>query len=115
MQVKCSNYTKYDSSGNVDPNFPITGVTSAIGSYIPGDNSFIEIKIPLSIFDVCNSTTNGVITLAKYLSFSGGSINSAPCALEDINFTIGLNGIVTPNKNTVQDKILKQLLVLRAN
>jgi hypothetical protein len=32
----------------VDPNFPITGVTSAIGSYIPGDNSFIEIKIPLS-------------------------------------------------------------------
>jgi hypothetical protein len=47
--------------------------------------------------------------LAKYLSFSGGSINSAPCALEDINFTIGLNGIVTPIRNTVQDKILKQL------
>jgi hypothetical protein len=58
----------------------------------------LKLKYLYLIFDVCNSTTNGVITLAKYLSFSGGSINSAPCALEDINFTIGLNGIVTPNK-----------------
>jgi len=104
--------TKYDSAGNVDPNFPITGVTSAIGSYIPGDNSFIEIKIPLSIFDVCNSTTNGVITLAKYLSFSGGSINSAPCALEDINFTIGLNGIVTADKEYCAGQDTKTTLSL---
>jgi hypothetical protein len=53
-----------------------------------------------------------VITLAKYLSFSGGSINSAPCALEDINFTIGLNGIVTPNKEYCAGQDTKTTLSL---
>ncbi|TRW96161.1 Ig-like domain-containing protein, partial [Flavobacterium gawalongense] len=85
-----------DLSGELDI-VTIAGIASEIGSYNPGDNSFIEIKIPLSIFNPCNSTTGGIITLAKYLSFSGGSINSNPCALEDIDFIIGLNGIVTPD------------------
>ncbi|WP_157485558.1 hypothetical protein [Flavobacterium sp. ACAM 123] len=105
---------KYTAAGAIDPNFTSLGVLSAIGSYVPGDNSFIEVKIPISAatFDVCNSTTNGVITLAKYLSFSGGSINSAPCALKDIDFIIALNGIVSPDKTYCYGQDTKTTLTL---
>jgi hypothetical protein len=51
-----------------------------------------------------------VITLAVAI-FIGGSINSAPCALEDINFTIGLNGI-TPNKEYCAGQDTKTTLSL---
>ncbi|MCY1722331.1 hypothetical protein OU798_18425, partial [Prolixibacteraceae bacterium Z1-6] len=81
----------YDSLLNLDDT---TGIQGAIGNYSGIDGEFFEMLLPLNIFDICNPSSNGVINLAYYISFSGGSLTSAPCDTATINFEIGLGGEV---------------------
>ena len=77
-------------------------IQGAVGDFNPGDDEFIEIKIPLegsnNVIDTCELADDGNINLGSYIAFSGGSTNSNICSQETLDIEINLfDTLITTN------------------
>ncbi|WP_321346085.1 gliding motility-associated C-terminal domain-containing protein [uncultured Draconibacterium sp.] len=72
---------------------------TSIGDYAVSDGEFSEIRAPLTgasnITDLCDLGNDGNISLAQYIAFSGGNINSSVCSARNIEFDYNVNGNIT--------------------
>ncbi|MGM8361717.1 PKD-like domain-containing protein, partial [Flavobacterium sp. ARAG 55.4] len=80
-----------------------SGVTAAIGDFLPNDGKFIEFKIPLSgtnsVVNICDLSEGGTINFGQYISFKGKSLNSGVCQSKQLDLNIELNGSISGGTN----------------